>query len=322
MHGASGQGRGRRAGSTRREWMVGALLGGIGLDARGGEPAGDDTTHEEAAVQARARRSGLRPFRSTVTEHYLGIGDSPDAHRERALQISKLLAATYRKHFHEKGFAVEFPEYRLTVVTLKDKASYERFVGETPGENDGGHFNLDTNRLVVFDFRPAPGDENPIANAERVNTFTLIHEGLHQLTYNTGLLNLRGDVPVAISEGLATYGELWRPGGRLAFGSVNGFRLNVLKARDDLLEVWLPVAKLLADDAVLHGAGTEQLAYAQSWLLVHYLMRPGQVRKFRAYLDAIRERRDPAERFQDATGHLGDLDRLDRVLKKYAVGLM
>ncbi len=41
----------------------------------------------------------------------------------------------------------------------------------------------------------------------RVNTFTLVHEAIHQLTYNTGLLDRQADVPVAISEGLATFGE-------------------------------------------------------------------------------------------------------------------
>ena len=301
---------------TRRQWLGCALLGGI---AGAAEPSGKDTAQEEAEVQAHARKAGLKRFRTTVTEHYLGIGDCSDTHREHALKISKQLAATYQKHFHDKGFAVTLPSRRLTVVTLKDKTSYEKFVGDAPGEDEGGHFNLETNQLVVFDFRPAPGDPDAIANPDRVNTFTLIHEGIHQLTFNTGLLNLQGDVPDALSEGLAMYGELWRPTGRLAFGQVNMLRRDVILDQDDLAAAWIPIGTLLKNDAVLRGKAY-QLAYAESWLLVHFFLRTtaDRLRKFRAYLDAIQPRRDPAERINDATAHLGDLDQLDRDLRKYA----
>ena len=58
--------------------------------------------------------------------------------------------------------------------------------------------------------------------------------------------------------------------------------------------------------------------YAQSWLLVHYLMSEPSTRvSFRLYLKAIRGRVNPLYRLEDAQAHLGDLDRLNREMQEY-----
>ena len=307
---------------TRRAWLTGSLFAALGLVARAGEPkhAPADSAPADtiAALQAEARKAGLGPFETTETPHFLGIGDGRGSYRQAALEICQELAKAYQKHFREKGFtSISLPERPLTVVTLKDRTSYEKFLGEDAGAEVGGHYDLDANRLVIFDFRP-PVNE-PIANAERVNTFTLVHEGLHLLTFNTGLLDRGADVPLCISEGLAAYGETWRASARKPIGQRNGLRADVLAKQADLPAAWLPAGKLLSQDELLNDDDTAQLAYAQSWLLVYYLMKTSsKLRGFRAYLEAIRERKDASHRMDDASKHLGDLDRLDRELRKHA----
>jgi hypothetical protein len=272
---------------------------------------------EVKAIQASAKAAGLGPFRTTLTKHYLGIGDAPDGHRADALAICKQLAETFIKHFHDKGFAVKLPDHRLPVVILKDQETYEKFLGEAPGTAVGGHYDPESNHLVIFDFRP--GDEQPVANAKRVNLFTLIHEEIHQLCFNTGLVERKGDVPHCISEGLAAYGESWWPRSRVGFGQRNDFRKQVLTSEHDLQSVWIPTEKLVKDDSAFEAEDTTQLAYAQSWLLVHYLMHTSaRLRQFRAYLGAIRDRQTPKARLDDATAHFGELGKLDRDLIRYA----
>ena len=196
---------------TRRSWLAASLFSGAGLWLGRGVLAANGVDDEVAQVQVKAQKAGLGLFRSSVTEHYLGIGDVPDAHRNDALKLCAALATAYQNHFHEKGFTVAFPPERLTVVTLKDQASYAAYLGVKPGDAVGGHYELDTNRLVIFDFRPgAEGGPPAGINTRRINTFTLIHKAMHQLTLNTGLLDRQGDVPVAVSEGLAMYAEVWR----------------------------------------------------------------------------------------------------------------
>jgi hypothetical protein len=294
----------------------------IDREARGADA--DEADDPAAEVQRRGREVGLGPFRSSVNAHYLGIGDAPDAYRIEALKRADALAAAYLRAFQEKGFTVALPHRRLTVVTLKDQDSYAAFLGQAPGEAVGGHYDLDANRLVIFDFRPG-GNLPRGANLERINSVTLSHEATHQLTFNTGLLGRHGDVPVALSEGLAMYAELWRPDGRSALGATNRPRLGVLveEARKNQGEPWIPLKRLLGDDTLFDNRETEQLAYAGAWVFVHYLFKtPAMVPKFRAYLDAIAPRRDTAKRLADATLTLGDLDRLNVSLRKHAKRLI
>ena len=66
------------------------------------------------------------------------------------------------------------------------------------------------------------------------------------------------------------------------------------------------------------------LGYAQSWLLVHYLMtEPADAARFRDYLKTIAQRTKGEAIIGSRTPgpHLGDLDVLDRELRRYAVHL-
>jgi hypothetical protein len=56
---------------------------------------------------------------------------------------------------------------------------------------------------------------------------------------------------------------------------------------------------------------------------VHALLKtPAWLPRFRAYLAAIRERRDASRRLKDAEAYLGNLDRLDHELKQHATRLI
>ena len=68
---------------TRRGWLAARLVGGLyGL---GNAASAAEEADEEAQVQA-GRKAGLGPFRSSLTEHYLGIGDAPDDFRDAGAQ--------------------------------------------------------------------------------------------------------------------------------------------------------------------------------------------------------------------------------------------
>src|SRR5262249_7681093 len=119
--------------------------------------------------------------------------------------------------------------------------------------------------------------------------------------------------------------EVRRTTGRTPPGQVNRMRLEDLARTQRRGIPWISVAALLADDCVVRGsAGAYEtlLAYAESWLLVHYLMNePPGLPGFRNYLEALRGRDTPDRRLDDAREHLGDLDRLNRDLRRYAVRL-
>jgi hypothetical protein len=202
------------------------------------------------------------------------------------------------------------------VVALKDSDSYRAFIGQNRPETVGGHYDVEANQLVVFDF----GSRQPdlTADPRRVNLFTLVHETTHLLSYNTGLLPRRGDVPAAISEGLATYVELWRPRARSAIGATNRARLEALRQGRGAESGWIPIRDLLAADTLFDEANTMQLAYAESWLLVHLLVKsPQWLPKFQAYLSGIPREGGDKGRVAYAERQLGSLRLLDREVRRH-----
>ncbi len=230
------------------------------------------------------------------TEHYLGIGNAPARFRDTALEICEDLARDYLQHFENKKLDVHRPAGRLIVVVLADPSAFASYLDITPGGPVRGTYNPDSNRLVICDNR---AEANPLA--ERANTFALFHEATHQLTFNTGLLDRLGDVPLGISEGLATYGEVRRPKGQVRIGAINRERLVVLADAARRGRQLIPTADLIVNDDLLDQPATQQFAYAQSWLMVHHFLHvPAYLTAFRSYLDAIRGRRSPDHRLDDA----------------------
>jgi hypothetical protein len=305
---------------SRRQWLVGAAFALPGLATSTWaqappKPEGDPAVIRQ--VEERARKAGLGPIATTSTKHFLGLGDAPDRYRADALDICEKQAQAFLAYFQQHGFKVAFPNHLMTVVILKDAASYQAYTGQPPLPGEGGHYDLESNQLVVFDFRAQ--QDGLAAKAARVNTFTLVHETTHLLCFNTGLLSRKADVPACISEGLATYFELWQPRGRAAIGRTNGARLGALTQAVNGQGEWIPIAKLLADDKWFDDPATVQLAYAESWLLVHYLLKtPDRLPKFQAYLSGIPQDRGAQRRQQAAGAQFGSLEALDKAVKHHA----
>ena len=85
---------------------------GAGGWARGEEPAPAnvdaqaDEDRERSAVEALGEKKGLRPFRSSRTANFLGIGDAPDDFRAMTLRDCEAVTADYLDHYRAKGFDV------------------------------------------------------------------------------------------------------------------------------------------------------------------------------------------------------------------------
>ncbi|CAN5867004.1 hypothetical protein BH23PLA1_BH23PLA1_09410 [soil metagenome] len=294
----------------RRTWLAAIGLGPLLLFGRG------RASRQEPEIKDRLEGLGLGTIQERQTRHYLGAGNAPPEFIEAALKLCEGLAEDYLRHFPARGFAVQKPARLLQVVVLSDSESFAKVLGEDPGETVAGIYDLDANELVMFDNRGAStGDAQADFGAQRANSIALFHEATHQLTYNTGLLDRESDVPVLISEGLATYGEVRRPDGRTRIGAINQERLSVIAQALRQGEPLLPVERLLTEGALFLQADTLQLAYAQAWLLAHaHFSNKGPAERFRIYLEALKKRPDGSSRLEDFQAHLGDPEGLDKQL--------
>ena len=212
----------------------------------------------------------------------------------------------------------------MTVVAFRDDRPFLRIRAQDRAQRaaERGGILLPRVRttLVLYDSRNVPATQRGGALKNMKN---LAHEATHQLCFNTGLLNRKGDTPAAIVEGLACYGETRRLHGRNEPGLLNSERL------DDVAHIqrrtnWISTADLLTDDSPAAGANIDQmqLFYAESWVLIYTLMNsPERLPEFQAYLKTIFPRVDKKNRLADAAKCFGDLDRLDQELRREAIRL-
>ena len=274
----------------RRTWLAAMAAGAVGI---GGDTtllspamAGFALTDEKAdtrsalnEVRHRLTEAKIGPLASVQSARYVAIGDAPQAFMKVILGDCEQLAQDYFKHFRSHGFPVHPPDDRMIVVMFQDDRSFGRFFNlpsllqaASSGRpvQPAGIYERKTNLLHVFDWRNVP----MAPRSAHKNMETLAHEGTHQLSFNTGLLRREGDTPLCIVEGLGTYGEARKTTGPSDFGRLN------LKRMEDLALIqrrvpWIPLRELLGQDQILRAGNAARvlLAYAQSWLLVHYLIR-------------------------------------------------
>ncbi len=300
----------------RRDWLratwAAACLARVGSAAAGADPV--------EQIKARARDTRLQPFETSETEHFVGVGDAPAAHRREALELCEAFALDYMVHFRGKGFTLDWPAAKLPVVILAGATSYAAFEKGFVDDAVGGHFDLDANWLVTFDFRDREQGMNRVeaAEARQNNTLALVHETFHQLSYNTGMLDRAVDTPLCLVEGLATYAETWRPARKDGvIGTFNRRRRGGLELAQRHGEPWIPAPSLLAQDKHLTDSKAQQVAYAESWMLAYKLLRvPARTAQLRDYLKAVQRANDPTKRIELATTHFGDLDKLDREIRR------
>jgi hypothetical protein len=296
-------------------------LGALGLGATARQAVGADSAEDAriAKLDQQAKKAGIAPFGVSRTDHFLGVGDAPARFRVEALGVCEALCKVFVKHLKDRGFRVELPAERMMVVILKDSGSYGALAGEAPGQDVGGHYDLDADRLVVFDFRP---DQPPGSGAERINTFTLVHETTHLLSYDAGLLAFDRNPGKCVAEGVATYFEMWRKSGDVRVGRVNRPRLEAIGAATRSGVEWIDTARLLTEDALFDDPDTAQLAYGQAWLLMYHLLTASRS----LWPDVVRwfddMRTQTGDRVAILEDRLGPVGKLDETLRRLARELL
>ena len=314
----------------RRAFLHASFLSALGIGGRGfawktmerATRGQDDDLARVDVIQAKARQAGLEEFGVLRGDSYIAVGNADASFVSTALKLCDALAKDFLKHFTDRKFKVTRPAHRMLVVILADPNDFASFMGDNPGSDVRGLYDLDAGWLAIPDNRGGPGGPR----AERANSIVLFHEATHQLCFESGLLNKLADIPLCVSEGLATYGETRRPDGRTAIGARNNERIAVLRTLFDRAhkqqKPLTPLADLLVNDALLNEPETQQLAYAQSWSLIHMLMQASEDQtKLAAYLEQLKTRKDASKRLEDCEKHLGKPADLDERLKSYVAKL-
>ncbi len=157
-------------------------------------------------------------FRIHTTPHFVICYDTTDAYAKWAGGLYERLYKSFQGFWREKKFALEEPRFPLVALIFQTKASYLRYAQPEIGksaESMFGYYNVMSNRVVSFDLTGIEGaipDGSQVKqgalvqrilaqpDAER-NVATIVHECVHQLSYNSGLQVRMADNPIWVSEG-------------------------------------------------------------------------------------------------------------------------
>jgi hypothetical protein len=293
------------------------------------------------------RTKHLRPMTRLDSEHFMALGDADHDAIENRLYNCETIYAIFFDHFRRKGFAVRPPPERMMAAVFDSQEGFEAYLGRRMSTSIIGVYDRDSNRLVIYDcagnraFQAAEkqGDafakkiKSPVDRQRFLGAFsrdslefrddanigTVMHEVAHQLSFNSGLLDRNGDVPVWLSEGLACYCESTTNGAWQGVGEPNAMRAETLAAPVRGKGRLIPLKNLIqSDDWLRRGAATEQvvLGYAQSWALYRLLMeeKPEQLRR---YLELIRTRRTADGRLDDFVAAFGGFAKIDARYQEY-----
>jgi hypothetical protein len=287
------------------------------------------------------------------SKHFVALSNAEDEFTEMRLHNCELIYELFFDHFRGKGLRLHEPPGKLMVAIFDSQAGFEAYLGHKMPSAVTGIYEKNTNRLLVYDYAAnesfvafkknvqAEGrrigseldrqrfveTENRRAREFRtgVNIGTVMHEVAHHLSFNTGMLNRDGDVPVWLAEGLACYCESTDNMAWQGIGEPNPERLAALAGPANGQGRFIPLQNLIKDDDWLRKASNAEtvlLGYAESWALFRLLMdeRPQQMRR---YLALLYSRRVPDARVPDFCEAFGsDLPRLELRLGEYMKGLV
>ena len=273
-------------------------------------------------------------FRIHVAGDFVIAYDTERAYARWIGGLYQRLRRGFEKYWQRKRFKLDKPKFPLPVIIFSSKQAYDRYLaaelGSVPGDMVA-YYNLLTNRVVMYDLtrgRRAPGAEP--GNERRIGEVlsdpraipmvaTVIHEGTHQLIFNTGMQTRFADTPLWLNEGLAMYFEtpdLSNSRGWRAIGKINPLRMtrfrNGLSGRPaDSLQ------RMIASDDRFRQPGQILDAYAEAWAFNYFLLNR-HAKEYVAYLKHMAEKPrsqydDPETRVSDFRHFFeSDLDQLEK----------
>lgn len=267
-------------------------------------------------------------FEVVRTRHYLICTNAGPGYGGWCGQLFERLHAGFQKFWEERIPGLEAPDRPLVAIAFATREQYQAFQETDAGGQVGaarGYFSARTNRIVLFDQsadelggnRQTAAEIHKLAVRHPETIGTVIHEAVHQLSFNIGLQTRYADNPAWFSEGLATYFEtpdLETRSGWKTIGQVNAARLHRyrLLAKKRTLET----RSLIATEDRFRDPQHQEDAYAEAWALHFFLLRT-QKEKYDRYLQMLGTKPQlqwdtPDQRvadFEAAFGPLADVER-------------
>lgn len=270
-------------------------------------------------------------FRSLKSNDLVVVYNTSPAYASWVKGIYLRLTVAFKNFWKNKGLELESPDVPLCVIIFRSKSEFDAYSKRTLGSIQGNalaYYNVQSNRVIMYDLTGvAQVGGKRVSSSAQLNSIlrqpaaeamvaTIVHEAVHQISYNSGLQNRFGPYPFWLNEGMAMFFEvpdLKSKRGWHGIGKVNNVRLNQIKLmiRGETTQFF---DNILRNDTRFREADQLLNAYAESWALNFYLIQR-EPKKYVAYLKEIKEMTPlseptPEERIALFQKHFGSIEHI------------
>jgi hypothetical protein len=286
----------------------------------------------DAALRSRARTDGPEPmsadeiaeelekqfgpehFRSAVQPPFVvglvlsaPLPRNAEARASNVLQQSgqfmKNVETAFSRFIKEARIPAKPPRFPLVVLIFESRTDFEKYLapslvgGDLSTHHVGGFYSKLTNFLAL--------------RLDECRTYeVLLHEAIHQQSYNRNLFQRLAPIPAWFDEGIATGFEANQ--GKISLGPG---KISLRYAEQAIRGGKLSWKEMLADDRVFSKSDIVSEAYGNAWGL-HWLLFTRHKLKYAEYLRRLAAKRPltpttSEERWEDFRGAVGkELDEL------------
>jgi hypothetical protein len=264
-------------------------------------------------------------FRTEISDHFIVAYNTERAYAKYISGLYERLLRGYTNYWKSKHkWKLSEPAQPLVVILFSDQEEYAAFVRRDLGTEPPGvaYYGILTNRVVMYDLTSSLAPSGFSAQDDRqiseilsapgalAMIMTIVHEGTHQLMFNTGMQRRLAATPLWLNEGLAMFFEtpdLSANSGWRAIGQINPVRLVAFRA-------WLnsgqrppqSLAEMVGNDAVFQAPDQLLNRYAEAWSFNFFLLNKHS-KAYVQYLKFISEKEPLWE--DDAATRIEDFER-------------
>ncbi len=245
------------------------------------------------------KASGFSKFKFDQGTYYLYVHDCSEAYFAHARSILESMLPGVVGSLKSWGIPVTRPEVPLVVIIVSSRAAYDAIL-PMPKEVVA-YYNVMTNQIVMYEDQEL-WDAAPEFAAKQAS-YSIAHEGVHQLLANIGVQKRLSNWPPWICEGLPEYyaplkvnsSIVRKPNSELPTRTLKWTKAGMVND----LRMWsllkLPASNGKVVESLVSAEQINANGYALAWGLVHYLATK-KPKAFRAYLSEISnyEPLDPA----------------------------
>ena len=273
--------------------IQGDIEGAVAARVRATHPSVKRIPYEITYRDVKFRKE-LPGLRMVVHPPYLVLTDAPEIEVDRTVEVLRAL----RGEMHQAFGPLYTRSPRRELIHLAyfaDSDAYLAYQTEQARtmKDTSGFYSPTMNRLVLFRQASGPSAGHPLGTQ---TTMTARHEAAHQFLFTYGVHSPHRIENEWLLEGLASYCEPGRLGG------CDGGQVRLLQTTADAGQL-IPLRGLVnhRNNRGLLAYKPAELAYGQSWALVHFLMQDAYRDGFFKYVSYIRD-----------TAHFRDVKDADR----------